>query len=132
MAIRSVNMHLRFSVQESQRLHHEFQGSTSQSLSEFCRRKLLNKPVVFRLWNQSVDDFVSEMIELRKELFRVREDLKTLVERFDPSSPFLETKDPFMEMKQTWQAILQAEEAIKTATNKTSESWWSELNPEKV
>jgi uncharacterized protein YukE len=59
---------IRFSEQEFEGLTSQFKKTTTPIMSECIRRILFNKPITFKQRNQSLDDFMAEMIELRKEL----------------------------------------------------------------
>ncbi len=49
-------------------IHGHFSKTTCRKLSEYARNVLLNKPVVVKYRNQSADDFLAEMLQLKKEL----------------------------------------------------------------
>lgn len=72
-------------------------ATTSRNLSEFARRVLLNKPVVVRYRNESADHFLTEMIQLRKELHAIGNNFNQAVKR-------LHTLDTIHEI-QTWLLI---------------------------
>lgn len=42
--------------------------TTERSLSSYHRKLLLNKPVIVKYRNESADDFLKEMLQLKKEL----------------------------------------------------------------
>ena len=45
--------------------------TTCDSISEYARRAVLGKPVIMRYRNQSLDDFMADMIQLRQDLNQV-------------------------------------------------------------
>ena len=49
-------------------LHKRLAATTCRKLSEYARLVLLNKPVTIKQRDQSLDDFMTEMIRLRSEL----------------------------------------------------------------
>jgi hypothetical protein len=57
------------------KLNEGLSKSTCRSMSEYCRKLLLRKPVTLLYRNQSFDVFVDEAIALRAEMERVRKDL---------------------------------------------------------
>ena len=59
---------IRLSDDEEKKLLSFYKKATSNGLSEYARDVLLKDPVYIIYRNQSADDFLSEMIELKKEL----------------------------------------------------------------
>jgi MobC-like protein len=59
---------IRLSEEEEKKLHKLYSKTTSRGLSEYARDVLLKEPVFVLYRNQSADHFLSEMIELKKEL----------------------------------------------------------------
>ena len=53
---------------EYELIHQHFSATTCRKMSEYARKVLLQKPVVVKFRNQSADEFLTEMIELKKEL----------------------------------------------------------------
>lgn len=72
---------IRMSEEEYRQLKALQQQTTTGSLSEYGRKVLLGKPVVKRYRNQSVDDFLSDMMELRKELNHIGNNFNQAVHR---------------------------------------------------
>ena len=61
-------LHIRLKEDEHTRINNKFSKSTCRKLSEYARRVLLDKVVTVNQRNQSLDDFMTEMIKLRNEL----------------------------------------------------------------
>jgi hypothetical protein len=57
-------LQVRLTVKESDQIHNTFSKSTCRKLSDYVRKKLLDKPVSVYTRNQSLDDFMAEMILL--------------------------------------------------------------------
>jgi hypothetical protein len=72
--LRRVGISVYISLEEAAKLNKDFSSSMCQSMSEYFRKKLLDKPITTRHRNQSLDDFVTEMILLRNELAVIRGD----------------------------------------------------------
>ncbi len=60
-------LHLRLKSEEYKKIHDHFSKTTSRKFSDYARKNLLAKPLVTTYLNQSLDDFMAEMIVLRKE-----------------------------------------------------------------
>ncbi len=62
---------VRFNTQEYALLKKQSSQTTTPRVSEFIRRALFEKPITVKQRNQSLDDFMTEMIQLRTELNHV-------------------------------------------------------------
>jgi len=67
-SIRSFILTLRLNDQEKQKLDRLCTRAQCNSLSEYARDVLLEEPVKIKYRNQSADEFLEEMILLKKEL----------------------------------------------------------------
>jgi hypothetical protein len=61
-------LHLRLKPEEYEKLHTDFSKTTCRKLSDYSRKILLGKPITSTCRNQSLDDFMTEMMRLRSEL----------------------------------------------------------------
>ena len=59
---------MRFKPEEYSKVTISFKATTKKKLSEYIRFVLLEKPVTVYTRDQSVDDLMSELVQLRKEL----------------------------------------------------------------
>lgn len=59
---------IRMTPDEYQQLEEHARETTTPTISEYGRKVLLGKPVVKRFRNQSLDDFLADMLQLRQEL----------------------------------------------------------------
>jgi hypothetical protein len=59
---------VRFTSEEFQKLYDKSRHSTTPQLSEFIRRCVFDKPIVIKHRNQSLDEFMAVLMELKKEL----------------------------------------------------------------
>ncbi|MFC0773463.1 plasmid mobilization protein [Terrimonas alba] len=66
--IRSRWLTIRLNETEEKKLNQFYSRSTCNALSEYARDVLLKEPVHILYRNQSADDFLEEMILLKKEL----------------------------------------------------------------
>jgi hypothetical protein len=80
-ANRSKRIHFRLTEKEFEKIQSQFGRSTCQKLSEYIRLVLLNKPVRVNQRNQTLDDFMAEMIDLRKELSAIGNNYNQTVKR---------------------------------------------------
>lgn len=61
-------VHLRLKPEEYSQILGKFKNTTCRKLSDYLRKVLLNQPVTVNYRNQSLDDFMHEMLLLRNEL----------------------------------------------------------------
>ena len=61
-------LHVRLTASEYEKIYKGFSSSTKRKISEYARSILLDKPITVYTRNRSFDDFVAEMILLRREL----------------------------------------------------------------
>ncbi len=95
--IRSRWVTIRFNEAERSKLDKLYKKTTCNSVGEYIRSVLLKEPVIIRFRNQSADDFLEEILLLRKELNAIGNNFNQLVHK-------LHTLDSIPEIK-TW-AIL--------------------------
>ena len=72
---------LRLTPKEYEQLNNKFKATTCRKLSEYFRKILLLGKVTVFTRNQSLDDFMAEMIELRKELNAIGINFNQVVHR---------------------------------------------------
>lgn len=95
--IRAKWVTVRLNETERTRLDKLYKKTTCNSLGEYIRSVLIKEPVIVRFRNQSADDFLEEILLLRKELNAIGNNFNQLVHK-------LYTLDSLPEIK-TW-AIL--------------------------
>ena len=69
--IRDKHLNIKLTGEELEKIRNMQISSICQNLSEYGRKKLLDKPVTIKYRNASLDDFVAEMILLRNELISI-------------------------------------------------------------
>jgi hypothetical protein len=114
---------VRFGVDEYRKIYSSFRKTTKRKLSEYIRAVLLNKPITVYTRNQSLDDFVSELIGLKNELSAIGNNFNQAVKK-------LHTLDHISEIR-TWALmnesckgeLMQKVEEIKEKMAKISELW---------
>ncbi len=61
-------LHLRLTVDEYELIQKRYKKSTCPKLSDYARKNLLQKPIVMKYRNVSLDELMPELILLRKDL----------------------------------------------------------------
>lgn len=102
---------LRFTPAEYARIERKWKATTCRKLSEYIRKYLFNKPITTNYRNQSLDEFMFEIIRLRTEL-------KALGNNFNQAVKKLHTLQQIPEFK-TW--IINQELERRILFNKVEE-----------
>lgn len=120
---RSKLLQVRLTPKELEKISNKFSHSTSRKLSDYIRKKLLDKPVAVYTRNQSLDDFMTEMIILRNELNAIGNNYNQVVKRLHGLQHFEEIKTWLLLNESTKQILLKKVEEIKLKINQINELW---------
>lgn len=110
---------------EYQKIHGLFSNSTHRKLSEYARNVLLQKPVIIRTRNESADQFLHEMIGLKKELNAIGNNYNQAVKKLHTLNHISEVKCWLNSHEQLHQNFLQLTEIIFQKLNEIHRQWLS-------
>ena len=116
-------LHLRLTPQEYETIKKRQAKSTCRKLSEWSRRLLLGKPVTVYTRNQSLDDFVSELILLKNELSAIGNNFNQLVKKLHTLNHISEIKSWAVLNEASKVEFMKKVEEIKEKMSKISEVW---------
>jgi len=74
-------VHLRLTPSEYRQLHSRFQKTTCRKLSDYLRAALFDRTVTTKYRNTSIDDAISEMAVLNKELNAIGTNINQMAKR---------------------------------------------------
>lgn len=122
----SCRITVRYTPAELSQLNKSFRASTCKKISEYIRNSSLHKPVTLTYRNQSADDFLSEMVQLKNELNHIGNNFNQAVHK-------LHTLDTVPEIK-TWlllneagkKLFFQKTEEIKQRLQQIYQQWLQE------
>lgn len=120
---RSKLLQVRLTPKELEKISNKFSHSTSRKLSDYVRKKLLDKPIAVYTRNQSLDDFMTEMIALRNELNAIGNNYNQVVKRLHSLQHFEEIKTWLLLNESTRQILQKKVEEIKSKINQINELW---------
>lgn len=83
---------LRLTSKEYEQVEKRCRNSTTNKVSEYVRRVLFDKPVVVYQRNKSLDDFMAEMIVLRKQLNSIGNNFNQAVKKLHTLQQISEIK----------------------------------------
>lgn len=116
-------LHIRLTEDDYSKIHKKFSNSTCRKLSEYTRRVLLDRVITINQRNQSLDDFMAEMIQLRKELNAIGSNLNQSVKKLHTLSQVYEFKSWLMLNENQQKTLLQKMDEIKLKINQISDEW---------
>lgn len=116
-------LHLRLKPDEYQNIVKKFSKSTCRKLSEYARKKLLEKPITTNYRNQSLDEFMLEIIRLRTELNAIGNNFNQAVKKLHTLQQIPEFKDWIISYDLQNKILLNKVEEIKKHIQKISEKW---------
>ncbi|WP_317172561.1 plasmid mobilization protein [Flavobacterium muglaense] len=116
-------LHLRLKPEEYQKIHRKFSKSTCRKLSEYARKNLLEKPLTMNYRNQSLDEFMTEMIHLRRELNALGNNFNQAVKKLHTLQQIAEFKAWILSYELEKKKLFNTMEEIKIHIRKISEKW---------
>lgn len=122
-ANRSRIIGIRLTPHEYAEITSRFKTTTSRKLSDYVRHVLLNGSVTIRTRNQSLDDFMAEMIQLRKELNGSGNNLNQSVKKLHLVRDNIELLPWIIAHNAEVKRYLKVVEEIKNRINQFADKW---------
>lgn len=116
-------LHLRLSAQEYDVLHKRFEKSTCPKLSDFARKNLLQKPVIMKYRNESLDELIQEFIRLRTDLRGIGNNFNQAVKKLHTLNQISDFRQWIMEYELDKKILLNTTENIKKHIQNLSQKW---------
>jgi len=116
-------LQVRLTPHEFQKIYDGLSHSTCHKLSDYARKKLLDKPITIYHRNQSLDDFVTELAALIKELNAIGNNYNQVVKRLYSLTHFDEIK-LWASVNESSKQILQRKvDEIKLKISQINDQW---------
>jgi len=116
-------LHVRLKPAEYQKIYKWFSRSTARKISEFARTHLLKKPIVKTYRNESLDDFMSELIELRKELNAIGNNFNQSVKKLHTLNQIAEFRQWIITYELEKKILFNKIDEIKKNIRNFAEKW---------
>lgn len=116
-------LHLRLTPDEYQKIMKEFNRSTCRKISDYARKNLLQKPIVNTYRNQSLDDFMAEMIRLRGELNAIGNNFNQAVKKLHTLHQITDFKHWLISYELEKKILFNKVDEIKKYIKKFAETW---------
>ena len=114
---------LRFTPKEFLKIERKWKASTCRKLSDYIRKHLFDKPITTNYRNQSLDEFMAEIIRLRTELNGIGNNLNQSVKKLHTLQQISEFKDWIISSELEKKILLNKVEEIKKNIQKMAEKW---------
>ena len=114
---------LRLTLTEFEQLEKRLKNSTSNKLSDYFRRVLFNKPITVYHRNQSLDDFMAEMIVLRQELGGIGNNINQAVKKLHTLQQIAEFRQWIILYELEKKTLFNKVDEIKNRINKIADQW---------
>jgi ribosomal protein L29 len=114
---------VRFTIKEYEQIEKKWKASTCRKLSEYVRKIIFSKPIVATYRNKSLDDLMTELIQLKKELNGIGNNFNQAVKKLHTLHQIPEFKDWIEMYEAEKNLLLNKVEEIKIVTHKIGEQW---------
>ena len=114
---------VRLNEDEEKKLNIFYRRTTSNSLSEYARDVLLREPVNVTYRNQSADEFLTEMILLKKELNAIGNNFNQAVHKLHTLDHVPEIKAWAVLNESSKKSFMKKVEEIKEKMNQIYQQW---------
>ena len=114
---------VRLTEQEYQQVERATGKTTCSSVSEYARRLVLSKPVIMRYRNDSLDDFMADMLLLRRELNHIGNNFNQAVHRLHTLHIVAEIQEWILINERDKTEIFRAIETINRKISDTYKLW---------
>lgn len=114
---------LRLTDREYEQIEKRCKNSTAGKLSEYVRRVLFDKPITVYQRNQSLDDFMAEMMQLRSELNGIGNNFNQAVKKLHTLQQIAEFKNWIIIYELEKKILFNKVDEIKNRINKIADEW---------
>ncbi len=114
---------LRLTTKEYEQIEKKCKNSNAGKLSEYVRRILFDKPITVYQRNQSMDDFMAEMMQLRSELNSIGNNFNQAVKKLHTLQQIPEFRDWIITYELEKKILLNKVDEIKNRINKIADEW---------
>jgi hypothetical protein len=121
--VRNIFFKFRINDSELKQLKKWQQQSTERSVSNYVRKVALQKPVIVKYRNQTADDFLTEMILLKKELNAIGNNFNQTVHKLHILDKIPEFRTWIKFYRDLHQSVVLKVEEINVKVNQLYDQW---------
>ncbi len=121
--VRKIFIKIRMNDEELKEVKKKQQQTTERSLSEYIRNVSMQKPVTVKYRNQSADDFLKQMLELKKELNGIGNNFNQAVHKLHILDKIPEFRVWIQQYDGLQKSLVSKVEEIKLKVSQLYEQW---------
>ncbi len=121
--VRKIFVKIRMNDQELKIVKKNQLKTTERSLSNYMRKVSMQKPVIVKYRNQSADDFLKDMLLLKKELSAVGNNFNQAVHKLHLLDKIPEFRSWIFQYDALQRSLVAKVEEIKLRMNQLYEQW---------
>lgn len=114
---------VRFTAAEYAALERRFKSTTCRQMSEYLRNCLLDKPLIVKHRDASLDEFMLEFIRLRKELTALGNNFNQTVKKLHTLQQIPEFRDWLSGTEAQRERLLLKVSEIQKMTSQITQKW---------
>jgi hypothetical protein len=114
---------LRLTPSEYAKIERKWKASTCRKLSDYIRRSLFDKPIVTTYRDASLDEFMLQMIQLRKELNAIGNNFNQAVKKLHILQQIPEFKSWLIRYDVESKILFNKIDEVKKSIQKFAELW---------
>lgn len=116
-------LHLRLTPNEYQLLQNRHKKSTCPKLSDYARKNLLQKPIVIKYRNESLDELMNELIQLKGQLNPIGNNFNQAVKKLHTLIQIQEFRHWILDYESEKKVLLEIIDQIKKHIQNLAEKW---------
>ena len=113
----------RMNNSEFERMEKFRKQSTERSVSNYIRKLITQKPVTMKYRNQSADDFLNQMLELKKDLNGIGNNFNQAVHKLHILDKIPEFREWISQYENLHKKLIEKVEEIKLRMNQLYDQW---------
>ena len=117
---------MRFTETEYTTLERKFRTTTSSQMSQYIRNAVLSRPLVIKYRNESLDQFMEELIQLKQELNAIGNNFNQAVKKLHTLKQIPEFRHWIAGHETTQQQLTERTKHIEERVAQMSEKWLQE------
>lgn len=121
--VRKIILKIRMNEDELKQVKKQQQKSTERNISAYVREVAMQKPVLINYRNQSADDFLKDMLALKKELNGIGNNFNQVVHKLHILDKIPEFRVWVNHYDALHQSLVKKVEEIKLRMNQLYEEW---------
>lgn len=116
-------LHLRLTADEYDLIQKRYKKSTCPKISNYARKNLLQKPIVMKYRNESLDELMNELIQLKVQLNPIGNNFNQAVKKLHALSQIQEFKRWILDYESEKKLLLDSIDQIKKHIENLAEKW---------